>query len=58
MKVSAVTQEDRPEQDQESAFQRFAKTMRALIVVPKAELEQKLAEDRQKREGRRYAHRT
>jgi len=30
-------------------FRRFAKTMRALIAVPKAELNQKLADEKAKR---------
>jgi hypothetical protein len=45
MKGSAVTHEAQSEQP-ESAFQRFAKVMRALIAVPKRELEEKLAEEK------------
>jgi hypothetical protein len=44
MKDSAA-HEAQPEQS-ESAFQRFAKTMRALVAVPKRELEKKLAEEK------------
>jgi hypothetical protein len=45
MKASAVTHEAQSEeQSQGSAFQRFAKVMRALVAVPKRELEEKLAE--------------
>lgn len=49
MKDSAATHEARPEQA-ESPFQRFAKTMRALVAVPKRELDEKLAEEKAKRE--------
>jgi hypothetical protein len=44
MKGSAATQETAESQQAESAFQRFAKTMRALIAVPKPELDEKLRE--------------
>jgi hypothetical protein len=50
MKGSAVTHETQPEQSSESAFQRFAKTMRALVAVPKKELEEKLAADKRHRD--------
>ena len=43
MKDSAVTHEAEPEEP-ESTFQRFAKTMRALVAVPKRELGEKLAQ--------------
>jgi hypothetical protein len=53
MKDSAVTHathEVRPdEQSPESAFQRFAKTMRALVAVPKHELAEKLTEFKKKK---------
>ena len=45
MKDSAVTHGAQPEQP-ESALQRFAKVMRALVAVPKKELDEKLAEDK------------
>jgi hypothetical protein len=32
------------------AFQRFAKAMRALVAVPKSEMEEKLAEQKTERE--------
>jgi hypothetical protein len=48
MKGSAVTHEAQPEQP-ESAFQRFAKTMRALVAVPKRELDEKLAQEKKSR---------
>jgi hypothetical protein len=57
MKDSAATHEAQAEQP-ESPFQRFAKTMRALVAVPKRELDQKLAEDRKKRETPNNARRT
>lgn len=57
MKDSAVTHEAQPEQP-ESAFQRFAKAMRALVAVPKSELDQKLAEGRKKRKTASHARGT
>lgn len=47
MKDSATTHEARSEDS--SAFQRFAKVMRALVAVPKRELEEKLSESKEKR---------
>lgn len=47
MKDSAVTLGARPEDS--SAFQRFAKVMRALVAVPKRELDEKLASERKTR---------
>ena len=44
MKDSAVTHDARPEDS--SAFQRFAKVMRALVAVPKRELEDKIKEEK------------
>ena len=54
MKDSAVTHEAQPEQA-ESGFQRFAKVMRALVAVPKKELEEKLAQGKKARSPRRVA---
>jgi hypothetical protein len=45
MKGSAVTHEAQPDHP-ESAFQRFAKVMRALVAVPKRELDEKLAQEK------------
>jgi hypothetical protein len=45
MKGSAVTPEAQSEPS-DSPFQRFAKVMRALVAVPKKELEEKLAQER------------
>lgn len=46
MKGAAVREQSGSEiQDDQSAFQRFAKTMKALIAVPKHELEDKLKEN-------------
>jgi hypothetical protein len=54
MKGSAVTHDARPvDRDGSSAFQRFAKVMRALIAVPKRELDEKLAQDRKRKVKRR-----
>jgi len=56
MKGSAVTHDARPDDhDGSSAFQRFAKVMRALIAVPKRELNEKIAKDKTKRSKTRKA---
>ena len=47
MKGSAIDRTSESEQA-ESAFQRFAKTMRALVAVPKVELEEKLKAKRRR----------
>ncbi len=52
MKDSAATHEAQPEQP-ESSFQRFAKVMRALIAVPKKELEEKLAQEKKSKSASR-----
>jgi len=56
MKDSAVTHEAQSEQP-ESAFQRFAKTMRALVAVPKSELDKELAQEHETRESERKKQR-
>jgi hypothetical protein len=48
MKDSAVTHEARPDEPG-SAFQRFAKVMRALVAVPKHELAEKLTTSKRKK---------
>jgi hypothetical protein len=48
MKGSAIKHEALSEEQAESAFQRFAKTMRALVAVPKGELD--LAKSKEKRQ--------
>jgi hypothetical protein len=58
MKGSAITHEAQPDvESPESAFQRFAKTMRALVAVPKRELEEKIANDKAERSESRKAGR-
>jgi hypothetical protein len=57
MKGSAVTHEAQPEQPPESPFQRFAKVMRALVAVPKRELEEKITADKAERSENRKAGR-
>lgn len=52
MKDSAATHEAKPEDDS-SPFERFAKTMRALVAVPKREVDEKIAEDRERKNKRR-----
>jgi hypothetical protein len=50
--VTHVTHEARPdEQPPESAFQRFAKAMRALVAVPKHELAEQLTKSKRKKRG-------
>ena len=53
MKDLAVPQEAEQEQEASSAFERFAKAMRALVSVPKRDLEEKLAEHRLQSKSRR-----
>jgi hypothetical protein len=57
MKDSAITHfthEARPDEEPPgSAFQRFAKVMRALVAVPKHELDQKLGKEKAKRKAAR-----
>jgi len=50
MKGSAIREQTGSDaQNDQSAFQRFAKTMKALIAVPKHELEDKLKENAPKK---------
>jgi len=45
--VTHVTHEARPDEEPPgSAFQRFAKVMRALVAVPKREVEEKIADSK------------
>jgi len=39
--------------DSASPFQRFVKAMRALVAVPKSEVDRRLAEEKAKRQGGR-----
>jgi hypothetical protein len=56
--MKAATHEAEPdEQSPESAFQRFAKTVRALVAVPKRELEEKLAQSKASRDTKRKTRR-
>jgi hypothetical protein len=55
MKDSADTHEANPQSDDSSAFQRFAKAMRALVAVPKREVDEKIAADKVKRAKSRKA---
>jgi len=45
MKDSAATHEAKPEDDS-SPLERFAKVMRALVAVPKGEVDEKLAKEK------------
>ena len=49
MKSSAATHKNRPDDEDDSACQRFAKAMRALIAVPKDEVAGKLTELKRKK---------
>jgi hypothetical protein len=51
MKDSAVERETAGSESPESAFQRFAKTMRALIAVSKEDLDKKLEQEKDKKKG-------
>jgi hypothetical protein len=50
--ITHVTHEARPDEEPPgSAFQRFAKVMRALVAVPKQELNEKLIEEKATKRG-------
>jgi len=57
MKDSAATHEANPQPDDSSAFQRFAKAMRALVAVPKHEIDEKIAKGKVERSKKKKAGR-